>query len=584
MIHRVIAAAAFLMLASPSLHAAVGRTAGDGGTSASGEATYKIPIRVPPGINGVTPELALAYSHRNTEGTAGVGWDVSGLSAIVRCADTLAQNGGSDAVSLTTYDEYCVDGNQLRLTSGTQGTAGSKYRSEVDDITRYTAYGTAGNGPQYFIAEAKSGLIYYYGNSTNSRIESLASGFTTTVLVWNLSKIVDRSGNEIVFTWQEDGAPDGEYRILTIDYGGNAGQGVSARYRVNFQYGGLPASDIEMRYAAGGKLEETKRLTEIKVWYTEPATDELYRSYTLAYESDVSSTGRGRLANVQECAGNTGNCFEPTTFSYWDGDNDLDSEQYSGSTISGTNALSVDINGDGHTDLVYASGGTWWYQLANPAGAYLSAINSGISATSHTEAIAIDYNSDGLEDILVPSGGYWTAILGSATYPHLLSPVTTNAPDASNAGNAAALDLNGDGRDDLVWGENIGAINSRIRARYRDDTGFSTTLYSLFTGSASWYVAGPTLFGSPYRQGRNNFFDVNGDGLADVTYVSVQVVQQGGEPIDKYYTDVYLGGFRGIYSVTTAPSGLTSGLSIDMNGDGYTDVVYRLGNGNLKFR
>ena len=84
----------------------------------------------------------------------------------------------------------------------------------------------------------------------------------------------------------------------------------------------------------------------------------------MTYEANVSSTGRGRLAAVAECAGNTSNCFEPTTFSYWDGDNDLDGEQSSGSTISGTNALSVDINGDGHTDLVYASGGTWWYRCS----------------------------------------------------------------------------------------------------------------------------------------------------------------------------------------------------------------------------
>jgi virulence plasmid B protein len=77
----------------------------------------------------------------------------------------------------------------------------------VDNITRYTAYGIAGNGPRYFRAEAKNGLYYYYGNTADSRIESLSTGFTTTALAWNLNKIADRSGNEINFSYQEDGAP-----------------------------------------------------------------------------------------------------------------------------------------------------------------------------------------------------------------------------------------------------------------------------------------------------------------------------------------------------------------------------------------
>jgi hypothetical protein len=54
--------------------AAVGRTAATYNVSQSGEAVYSVPIFTPPGINGITPHLALAYQHGSTNTLLGVGW------------------------------------------------------------------------------------------------------------------------------------------------------------------------------------------------------------------------------------------------------------------------------------------------------------------------------------------------------------------------------------------------------------------------------------------------------------------------------------------------------------------------------
>ena len=73
--NRIILQAIFLCAALIVGHhavAAVGRTVGESNVSTSGEAKYVIPIAVPSGINGLTPELALAYGHRQSEGIAGV--------------------------------------------------------------------------------------------------------------------------------------------------------------------------------------------------------------------------------------------------------------------------------------------------------------------------------------------------------------------------------------------------------------------------------------------------------------------------------------------------------------------------------
>jgi RHS repeat-associated protein len=578
--------AALVLLVSLETNAAVGRTAGESTVSASGEATYVIPITVPGGINGLTPEMALAYGHRRAEGIAGVGWGISGLSEITRCAKTEAQDGESKTVELSTADRICMDGVQLRLTSGTYGFAGSKYRSEVDTIARYTANGTAGNGPAWFKVEDKNGLIYEYGNSTDSRIESLASGWTTTAITWAMNRIVDRQGNEIVFSYTEDGAPYGGHRINSVKYRSNPGQGVSSGYSIDFGYQTQLAADVDAPYAAGGLVQDIKRLETVDVSYTTPS-NVLVRRYTLSYETSLSTANRSRVTSIQECAGAPLECLPATTFTYQNGTNDFDAEVSSGSTVpAGARVLPIDINGDGRTDLVYSSSagaGTWYYRLANASGTYDIPQNSGISNTNHAKAIVIDYDSDGLDDILVPySGSTWWVIHGSTS--GLQSPINTLAPAVSTVGNATALDMDGDGRDDLVWGQNVGSSSgSVVYVRYRLSTGdgFSSTAYTLYAGSGTNQLAGPTLFSGAYTQNRNQHFDANGDGMRDLALVTLRTFGPPLEPIFRYFTDIVLGGNAGVFSVK---ANTTVGLPIDVNGDGYTDIAYRLYSGPLLFR
>ncbi len=563
----------------PVSNAAVGRTVGEASVSPTGDATYTIPIRLPAGINDLTPNLAISYSHSMPEGLAGVGWGISGLSAISRCPKTDAQDGDPDAVKLVREDRLCMDGNQLRLTSGSYGYSGSTYRTEVDLIARITANGSAGDGPAWFKVESKDGLIYEFGNTADSRIESLALGDESTARVWALSKISDRAGNEIQFEYVEDGPPYGTYRPSSIVYAVNpsAGQTI-AGYKVTFVYESQPALDVDTSYATGGLVEDIKRLTGIHVDQNLALMNRV-RSYILTYEANLSSADRSRLASVKECGKTVANCLSPTTFVYQNGTNSLAGETSSGSSIpTGTKPLALDINGDGRTDFAYpsaASGGTWMYRLANTSGGYSAATSSGISSTNHADAIVMDHNTDGLDDILVPySGSTWWAIHGTSS-GLASSPVNTSAAHQNTPGNATSFDRNGDGRDDLIWGTNVTQPipNAKMWVATRNATGNGFSAPVLVGGSIFLPSVWPTIFDTVRHDASRNF-DVNGDGFKDVAYVALQVGRRGLP--DRHYLRFLLGNNQGTRTINNVRPNFA--LPIDLNGDGYTDVLYEVNN------
>jgi hypothetical protein len=109
--------AALLLMGTPTpVAASVGKTAGSFGVSSTGSANYSIPIWAPSGPRGLQPHMAVVYTEQGG-GSMGVGWSLTGLSAITRCNKTLAQDGAAAPVTLTYNDAFCIDGQRLRLTS-----------------------------------------------------------------------------------------------------------------------------------------------------------------------------------------------------------------------------------------------------------------------------------------------------------------------------------------------------------------------------------------------------------------------------------------------------------------------------------
>lgn len=258
----LVLSALALTVAHRDASAATGRTPGDFDVTSTGEATYAIPIAAPPGVRGLTPQLALTYASRSRQSIAGIGWNISGAMAITRCASTVAQDGVARAPTNSTQDRFCLDGNKLRLVSGTYGAANSEYRTEIETFSRIKAFGTAGNGPAHFIVEGKDGLIYEFGNTTDSRILAKA---LPTARSWALNRVRDRDNNEIKYQYIRD--MFGAYRLDLVTYAGNSQQGTAAIYSIDLVYEARPANEVRYSFVGGASIREYNRLDRIDVLY-----------------------------------------------------------------------------------------------------------------------------------------------------------------------------------------------------------------------------------------------------------------------------------------------------------------------------
>lgn len=93
---------------------AVGNTAGSLQLSSDGDLLYNFPLWIPPGRNGVQPEISLSFRSRAPNGLVGVGWSIAGLSRISRYAQTTAQNEQNAPIAFNSNDHFFLDGQQLR--------------------------------------------------------------------------------------------------------------------------------------------------------------------------------------------------------------------------------------------------------------------------------------------------------------------------------------------------------------------------------------------------------------------------------------------------------------------------------------
>ncbi|MEM9540747.1 MAG: FG-GAP-like repeat-containing protein [Cyanobacteria bacterium P01_E01_bin.42] len=409
----------------------VGTIPGEFAVNGNGGATYTIPIEVPPGTNGVQPNLSLVYNSQQDNGLLGVGWNLAGLSAIARCGTTVATDGFKSGVNFDSRDRFCFDGQRLMAVSGAYGADGTEYHTERETWVRIISQTEAGqNGPRSFSVTTKDGHRLEFGTTPESRILA-RDRVDGAVRVWGLNKISDRNGNFVEIEYREDRSKIAEeikggflgYFPTEIRYTGNSNGSLAPQRLVTFEY--QDRRDKIKNYIAGSPAETTRRLTHIRTYVdldgdgqNLAAVPNLVKNYRLNYEYG-SVTGRSRLTQIEECDAK-GKCLPATRVGWtaskleeFSGELNLLSEQFRDIfNASGVEKIAGDFNGDGLTDIA-GFGQTRW---SNDTYAFLLGQRNGKFVEKALtpppnlppklnlpgKKIAGDFNGDGLTDIAYP--------------------------------------------------------------------------------------------------------------------------------------------------------------------------------------
>jgi hypothetical protein len=534
-----------------------GFTSGSLRVTESGAAEYRIPLRVPPGIAGLEPKLALVYNSQAGNGPFGVGWNLEGLSAITRCARTMAQDGARGGVSYDGGDRFCLDGQRLVAIGGAYGESETEYRTERESFSKIVSYGQAGSGPAWFKVRTKAGHVMEYGRTEDSRIQA---HLKEAVRVWAVNRISDQNGNDLTVAYNEDGA-NGEFYPLRIDYAGNGG---AAAASVRFVPEARP--DVATAYVARSVVRTLSRIAGITTYLTTDTADVLIKDYRLSYVQP-SSTQRSVVATVTECGSGQGclpgiqvgtSADSGPVFGHWSWINAIPMINWD---ASGLKSFLADVNGDGRADLVHTQHGYFYVGLSEGTGfghwSWSSAIPMINWDAAGVQSFLADVNGDGRADLVhTQHGTFYVGLSDGLGFGHWSwsSPMPMINWDAPGAKSFLA-DVNGDGRADLVHTQ-----NGSFYVGLSDGLGF---------GHWSWINPMPMInWDAP---GAKSFLaDVNGDGRADLVHT-----QNG-----SFYVGLSDGlGFGHWSWINPMPMinwdapGAKSFLA-DVNGDGRADLVH----------
>ena len=356
-----------------------------------GAASFRIPLRLPPGRGDARPELSLQYSSDSLNSWLGRGFDIAAPAVGTDTRFGLPRYDGTDT--------HLLEGEEL-VRVGSEGPA-LAYRARTEKafrrILRYR-----GAGEDRWEVTSKSGQVREYGGGEGWLGPERSQRERT--YCWYLSKHRDVFGNTVEYDYQYDEANRCTY-LREIRYAGFEGDGARepGAYRVAFELEERP----DRRSDSRGRFVSTlaKRLRRVDVYFG----DKRVRAYLFEYRAN--EFGQSVLARCSEEDG-AGIPFYAYAFDYHglrerrDGAGAL--EGYEGFEPETSWRASYDDNSQGlHDTRTTSAGGSLyigvelfiWLPFLGKRTVASFGVSGGLNFSSGaTVGTLLDLNGDGLPD------------------------------------------------------------------------------------------------------------------------------------------------------------------------------------------
>jgi len=519
----------------------------------SGTASHSVPLAAPPGRAGFAPSLALQYNSGAGMDWFGMGWRVDlpfiqrqterGLPRYRDFPGDVPDAGDADRIVDWTGEELVFIGNGV-------------FRKEHEsDFTRYARMGDG------WEARRSDGVRMWFGSGPASQV----SDGEGRVFRWLIEGMEDPNGNRILFTHE---ALDDTRQLYCrrIEYNQpSSGEGMA----VVFEYEERP--DPVLDYRPTFLLATRYRCTEIRM--TEGGS--LVRAYRLAYAATSDVQPHSLLASITQVGRDGVSTLPPASFTYTTFD-PADARTFG---MDGAPTLRLgdggelfDVTGNGLPDIIDTRDTVHDYFLnLGPDGNGLVKWSGRLEMQGVTPPAGFqddntqvaDLDGDAVSELLVLAGNDILCFVleGEDTargwrhdreYP--------NTDFRFDNPNVRLVDLNGDRKVDALRTDSLDFV-----AWYSEPND---------RWSAAEVQPSPAP-GIQFANGDLQLADMNGDRLLDLVRVLNDVLV--------YYPSMGFGRFGPPVVYSNSPFGANAPSDyhlIDVNGNGLSDVVLRVGGGS----
>lgn len=371
-------------------------TKGNIEVNGAGQLQFTLPIALPPGVKSVAPQINLMYTSGSSNGIAGYGWNISGVTSISRVGKNIDKDGEVKGIQLDYSDYYSFNGQRLILKSGEYGKDEAEYvtgkYSNIKIKSVGSIIGQAWQGPEYWEVTFEDGSQAWYG--------AIASGNSTarTPLEYNIVKWKDAQGNYITYNYTQNNSNN--IAILSsINWGGNETLGKANFNTIEFAY--LAGKNIETSYLKGILFKQDKILDQIKV----KANGSQFKSYLIQYSEtqNIVNNDSNNKINYDfvekiieiNSEGKEANPITLSTNPLLTGSNEFNFGDYDNIITTG------DYNGDGLIDFIVRQPA----QNSRPEGYYLyfNALNNSNPSFVYLGATSVFWPSSSLTTVNIKS-------------------------------------------------------------------------------------------------------------------------------------------------------------------------------------